>query len=238
MSGTHPGELVLRRFLAEEPLEVALVDHLKRCAACAPKLDSLRAEQTAFEAEIPFERFAAGVEKSVRVQQKQARGGMSSNVRAALALAAAFVVLAAAQLLFGRPIQNRIKGDASVEFVVAGASGQRNAAPLETLASGERVRIGVSGHRYAIAVSIDEQGEVTTVYSEAVEGTARVWLPDSIEFTGRGREHLVVVLSDNPIAPETIGNQLKARFEQTKSVEQLGTLDVPGVQVHRTFIKP
>ncbi|MBL8915195.1 MAG: ACP synthase, partial [Archangium sp.] len=59
-----------------------------------------------------------------------------------------------------------------------------------------------------------------------------------IEFTGRGREHLVVVLSDNPIAPETIGNQLKARFEQTKSVEQLGTLDVPGVQVHRTFIKP
>lgn len=239
MSGTHPGELVLRRFLAEEPLEVALLDHLKSCTACAPKLDSLRAEQTAFEAEIPFERFAAGVEKSVRVQQKQARSG-SPNLRAALALAAVFVLLAGAQLFFGRvkAPENRIKGDASVEFVVAGASGQRNAAPIETLASGERVRIGVSGHRYAIAVSIDEQGEVTTVYSEAVEGTARVWLPDSIEFTGRGREHLVVVLSDDPIAPEVIGNQLRARFEQSKSVEQLGTLDVPGVQVHRTFIKP
>lgn len=237
---THPGELVLRRFLAEEPLEVPLLEHVKACAACGGKLDSLRAEQAAFEAEIPFERFAAGVEKSVRVMRSQtARGGGGSpNLRAALALAATVALLVGAQLLFARPIENRLKGDASVEFVVAGASGQRNAAPLEPLAAGERVRIGVSGHRYALAVSIDEQGEVTTVYSEAVEGTARVWLPDSIEFTGRGREHLVVVLSDEPIAPELIGDQLRARFEQSRSVEQLGTLEVPGVQVHRTFIKP
>lgn len=237
----HPGELVLRRFLAEEPLEVPLLEHVKACAACGGKLDALRAEQSAFEAELPFERFAAGVEKSVRVmraQRKHSDGSGSANLRAALALAATLVLLVGAQLLFGRPVENRLKGDASVEFVVAGASGQRNAAPLEPLAAGERVRIGVSGHRYALAVSIDEQGEVTTVYSEAVEGTARVWLPDSIEFTGRGREHLVVVLSDEPIAPESIGNQLRARFEQSRSVEQLGTLEVAGVQVHRTFIKP
>ncbi|MFT3708645.1 MAG: ACP synthase [Archangium sp.] len=235
---THPGELVMRRFLAEESLDVTLTTHLRDCAACLGRLELLRSEQRAFETEIPFERFAAGVEKAVRVQRKQAAPS-SPNLRAVLALAAAFVLLAGAQLIFGRPVENRIKGGGgSVEFVVAGVAGQRNAAPVETLAVGERVRIGVSGHRYAVAISIDESGEVTTLYSEAVEGTARVWLPDSIEFTGTGREHLVVVLSDEAIAPELISNQLRERFARSRDLSQLGTLDVPGVQVHRTFIKP
>jgi hypothetical protein len=228
----------MRRFLAEESLDVKVIAHLRECAACGGRLDSLRAEQRAFEAEIPFERFAAGVEKAARVQRKQAATS-SPNLRAVLALAAAFVLLAGAQLLFGRPVENRVKGGAeSVEFVVGGAAGQRNAAPVEPLAAGERVRIGVTGHRYAVAVSIDEHGEVTTLYSEAVEGTSRVWLPDSIEFTGAGRERVVVVLSDEAIAPELIGNQLRERFGRSRDLDQLGTLDVPGVQVHRTFIKP
>ncbi|MFO0599251.1 MAG: ACP synthase [Myxococcaceae bacterium] len=229
----------MRRFLAHEPLDGTITAHLGECATCHGKLEALKAEQQQFEAEIPFERFAAGVEKAARVQRRERTPG-SSNVRVALALAACLVVLFGLQRALQPPYETRTKGgdESSVEFVVAGQTGQRNASPLETLSAGERVRIGVSGARYAVAVSIDDRGEVTTVYSEALTGTGRVWLPDSIEFTGSGREHLVVVLSDEPIAAELIGTQLKERFKASGDVGQLGTLDVTGIQVHRTFIKP
>ncbi len=236
----HPGELKLRRFLAEEPLEAEIVSHLRDCADCEGRLGKLREEQKAFEAEIPFERFAAGVQKSARVQGKpgQAR---SENLRFVLVLAACFVALVGAQQLFGHgESTSRVKGGDAVDFVVAGPAGpQRNAAPVERLAAGERVRIGVTGHRYVLALSIDERGEVSPLYAEALMGEGQTWLPESLEFTGAGLEHVVVVLSDGPVDSERVAGQLKERFRAAGGdVGQLGTLDVPGVQVHRTFIKP
>lgn len=231
---SHPSELTMRRFLAEESLEAGVLGHLRECSECAVRLGLLREEQKAFEAEVPFERFAAGVEKSVRVQQKPRR---VSRVGWLVALAAGLVAVVLAAV--PREGTTRLKGGEEVDFVVAGASGQRNAAPVEQLVSGERVRIGVSGHRYVTALSIDDRGEVSTVYSEAVAGLGQTWLPDSIEFTGAGQEHVVVVLSDGPVASDSIAIQLKERFKTANGdLRQLGTLDVPGVQVHRTFIKP
>jgi hypothetical protein len=89
------------------------------------------------------------------------------------------------------------------------------------------------------AVSIDEHGEVSTLYAEAVEGSGQTWLPDSLEFTGGGREHVVVVLSDEPLSAEEVSRQLKERFSAVGGdLGQLGSLSLAGVQVHRTFIKP
>lgn len=235
---SHPGELTLRRYLAEEALEPATVSHLKACNECEVRLGVLRDEQRAFENEIPFERFAAGVERAAR-QPRAAPVRTVSWQRVVLAVAALAVLVLSARLLTTPEPSSRVKGgNETVEFIVSGANGQRSAAPVENLASGERVRLGVSGHRYVAAVSIDEQGEVSVIYSEALEGTGRVWLPDSIEFTGSGREVVIVVASDAPIDAARLGTQLKERFAASRDLAQLGTLAVDGVQVHRTFVKP
>ena len=157
-----------------------------------------------------------------------------------IALAACFVAFfAGKQVLEESAGGNRIKGGGAVDFVIAGPSGQRPAAELEQLASGERVRIGVSGHRHVLALSIDDQGEVSTVYAETLPGDAQTWLPDSIEFTGKGREHVVVLLTDETVEAEVLAGQLREHFKSANGdVTKLGALEVPGVQVHRTFLKP
>jgi hypothetical protein len=236
---SHPGELTMRRYLADEALDAVVLTHLKDCGECDGRLRALRDEQAAFEQQIPFERFAAGVEKAMRVQQRTPVTRKSNNLNIGLALAATVLMLLGVQLALQSKPTSRVKGgEETVEFVIAGASGQRTAAPVETLAPGERVRVGVAGHRYAAAVSIDERGEVSTIYSEALEGPGRVWLPDSFEFTGSGKELVVVVVSDEAIDTQRLGTQLAERFKAGGDLAQLGTLDVNGVQVHRTFIKP
>jgi hypothetical protein len=234
----HPGELTLRRFLAEEALDGATTEHLRNCVDCAARLAKLKDEQRQFEAELPFERFATGVEKAARVQQRKAPRGMWMGV--AIALAACFVAFFAGKQVLGESAGGtRIKGGGAVDFVIAGPSGQRPAAELEQLASGERVRIGVSGHRHVLALSIDDLGEVSTVYAETLPGEAQTWLPESIEFTGKGREHVVVLLSDEPVEAEVLGAQLREHFKAANGdVTKLGALEAPGVQVHRTFLKP
>jgi len=75
--GGHVGELRLRRFLLGESLgdkedqaiaaAAAVNAHLAACVACARRLVALRGEQRAFEERISFDRFAAGIERAVRV---------------------------------------------------------------------------------------------------------------------------------------------------------------------------
>lgn len=233
----HPGELTLRRFLAEEALDGETTAHIRSCSECSARLEKFKDEQRAFEAEVPFERFAAGVGKSARLQRQAPRN--TSLMTVVVALAACFVAFfSGKQIIAENFASTRIKGGASVDFVIAGPAGQRPAAELEQLASGERVRIGVSGHRHVLALSIDDASEVSTVYAETV-GEGQTWLPDSLEFTGKGREHLVVILSDSPVQAEAVTEQLKERFKGASGdVTKLAPLEVSGLQVHRTFLKP
>lgn len=225
----HPGELALRRLLAGEQVDFA--EHVRACAECSARLERFREEQRAFEREIPFERFAAGVEKSARVQQRPAPARRWFGVAAAAA--ALFIAVFAVR---DEPV-NRVKGGATADFVVAGVDGQRDAAAVEKLNPGERLRIGVSGAKYALVVSIDERGEVSPVYDEVVTG--QTWLPESIEFTGSGRELVLVVLSDERQSTSAVSIALRRRFDAVKGdLSQLGVIDVPGSQLHRTFIKP
>lgn len=233
----HPGELTLRRFLAEESLDASTTEHLRACAECAARLGKLKDERDAFEAEVPFERFAAGVEKATRLQKRPP----SSSVVVLMALAACFVAFFAGKAVFDEAAAegNRLKGGPEVDFVISGPAGQRPAAELEQLSSGERVRIGVSGHKRVLALSIDDAGEVSTIYAETLAGEAQTWLPDSIEFTGKGREHVVVLLSDAPLSADALGTQLREHFKAAEGdVTKLGALEVNAVQVHRTFKKP
>ena len=230
----HTGELALRRLLAEESLEPSVVEHVGACGQCSTRISKFKEEQRAFEAELPFERFAAGVERAARQQKAAPR--KSSAVNVMIALAASYVAV----LEEGGPTTNHIKGGATVDFVVAGASGQRPAGELEQLASGERIRIGVSGHRHVLALSIDDAGEVSVVYSETLaNGEGETWLPDSIEFTGIGREYVVVLLTDSPLIAEAVSEQLRDRFKAANGdLTKLTDLQIDGVQVHRTFLKP
>lgn len=242
----HPGSLTLRRLQAGESLADAQA-HVAQCETCRATISTFAAEQRAFEHEISFDRFAAGVERAARQGSKPRR---SQWKQTALALAAALVAIVAVQGVLSRvepgvPL-NRTKGAASVQLVVAGAGPQREASSRpevpEALAPTDRVRIGVTADTFtsAIVVSIDEAGVVTPIYGEKLTaGRETHWLPESLEFTGKGLERVVVVLSATPLTYEQVARPLKLAYDDARGdLTRLGTLPLPGEQFHRTFLKP
>lgn len=249
----HPGAMALRRVLAQEAVEAATAEHVETCAACKARLDQFRAEQRAFEAAVPFERFSAGVEKA---QQHLARAEPArrwGNLQTVLALAAAVAVLAGGERWLHQPTSvgtNHLKGGAGVELVVStGPNGAQRVATEsapEALGPGERVRIGVTpaAWHFVMVVSIDSMGTVTPVYAASgkslpLSGQSPEFLPDSLEFTGAGLEHVVVVLSDRALDADVVGSELRRQFTQAKGdLTKLEGLDLPGEQFHRTFLKP
>ena len=76
----HESTWTLRRLhVGELPaLEAARIrEHAETCEACGAQLRSFSATQAAFEAEVPFERFEAGVERAV---ERQAAGSETEPV--------------------------------------------------------------------------------------------------------------------------------------------------------------
>jgi hypothetical protein len=258
---SHVGELALRRFRAKEASPgIEAVDlHLTACADCRARMKTLDEEQRRFEQEISFDRFAAGVERAARTQRADA-APRPSLARAARSLR--FMIptlsLAAGVALYVSTTgpergHNGIKGGAAdiTVRVAAGDGPQRTAAvnAPEALAPGERVRIGYHAgtHRYLLALSVDDRGQVTPLYPETgrsvalgkVVGAAPSYLPDSIEFTDRGTERLYVVLSDQPIDVDAARRAAHASFEKAKGdILRMPALELPGEQFQRTFIKP
>jgi Domain of unknown function (DUF4384) len=279
LRGEHLPELTLRRLRSGEALAATSgandAAHAGACAECRARLKGLEDEQRRFEQEISFDRFAAGVERAARAQAapRRARFWSSSPSSAssawswrawglpALGVAAAvtlFVTFAPRRPpadAIGNPT-NRVKGGAGITVRVAAGDGpQRTAAAdvPEALAPGERVRIGYQrgAHRYLLALSVDDRGQVTPLYPEAgrsvsVEGRAKEdaglaprYLPDSVEFTDAGTERLIVVLSDAPLDVEAARRAARASFERAKGdILHLPPLELPGEQFGRTFIKP
>ncbi len=250
MSAAHVGELKLRRFRAGElPPEDAgaIVAHTQDCGECRAKLRGFDEEQRGFETAIPFERFAAGVERAARRPDR--RGGSLRWLAPVLSVAAALaVVLTAAPLVKERP--NRTKGGAEVVLLVGsdGHGPQREAAVQtpEPLSAGERVRIGykAGGHRFVAAVSVDAQGEVTALYPERGpslplnESEQLQYLPSSLEFTGKGLERVVVLLGDEPLDVGAVSEAARAAFQRAGGLAGMGPLQLPGEQFSRTVLKP
>jgi hypothetical protein len=245
--------------------------HTATCARCRARLKDFDDEQQRFEQAISFDRFAAGVERAARSGSRARGARPAAGRRWGLPSLGLVAAAAALVLAIGvrdgqrgegglgaprtSPGSNGLKGGgAGIVVRIGGAGGdatQRDAAGgrPEMLARGERIRIGYwpGEHRYLIAVSLDDQGRVTALYPESgrslevAGGGETRYLPDSVEFTGAGAERLVVVLSDQPLALDTVKRAAEDAYRKAGGdLIRLPALDVGqgGEQFARTFLKP
>ena len=221
----HVGELA-----GEEAERVR--SHLSGCARCARTWEALEREREALP---PIEAFRAGVERKQRPRPSTARRWVP------LALAAGVTFVAAIPLLRSEPpptASERTKGAVGVEFLVGGRGAVRVAAEGERLAPGESVRLRLvpGPHRYAIAFSVSEDGEVSTLY-DAHGASLRVapyeaqLLPDAIAFDGTDAERIYVFLTDEPLDASAIAAALAEARRAAGSVRAMQALPgVPGTQ--------
>jgi hypothetical protein len=241
--------------------------HAAACPTCRARLKEIADEQRRFEQEISFDRFAAGVGRAARAPRAlPARKIGAASLQRWLypALAAAAAVVLAIRFTphpenpNSLPIgTNRIKGAGGITVQIGTAAKgtpRRIASPtgVEPLAPGERVRIGyrVGDHyQFVTVVSVDDQGEVSPLYPESgssvelgrIKGDpdTTAYLPDSVEFTGKGIERLIVIFTDKAIRVDEVKKAAQRAFQQAKGdVAHLPALDVPGEQFQRTFVKP
>ncbi|NRD60997.1 DUF4384 domain-containing protein [Corallococcus exiguus] len=260
----HESSWTLRRLHAGElPTHEAnrVREHAEACEACGATLRSFADAQAAFEADVPFESFEAGVERARARQASSKESATRSQwVRPLMAVAASVVVLVLARPLLetgGRtdPVQppvtgNRIKGGAGAELRIGGGVDPQRVASTEApeaLQPGERVRLGYTADtfRYVAALSVDTQGEVTPLYPEsgdslAVEpGAGQHWLPESVEFTGAGAERVVLVLTDAPVSMDALSDAARKSFVAAgRDVTRMAPLDVAGTQTQWILLKP
>jgi hypothetical protein len=254
----HLSEWTLRRLHAGElPANEAeqARTHAAGCEQCGAVLHQAGETQRQFEAEVPFERFEAGVrraEEKARKQELARRGSSQRWVAPLVALAATvLLVVAVRPLIAGDTVPGvRTKGSAVAELRIGGGEGSQRMAGLdapEPLAPGERVRLGYTpdARRYVLALSVDSAGQVTPLYPEAGQslpvepGAGTHWLPDSIEFTGSGAERVVVLLSDAPVTVEEATAAALQAFEAGgRDVVRMPALEVDGDQTHWTLLKP
>lgn len=246
----HLSEWTLRRLHAGElPGKEAqqAQEHVSGCAGCQRILEGLEADQARFEAEVPFERVEAGVERALNKPKTQPSRPRLQGVLVAVAASVLLVVLVRPML--SSPPTNRLKGGASAEMRIGGGGPQRGVLPGDTeeLQPDERVRLAyVPGpYRYVLAVSVDDAGEVSELYSHAgmslpVEaGNGRHWLPDSVAFTGSGNERVVMVLSDRPLDVEAVRASARRAWEAAGGkVEAMTSLDSGGEETHWLLRKP
>jgi hypothetical protein len=255
----HIGDLTLRRRRAGEalgPQGPAIEAHASSCPDCRARIRALDDEQRRFEQEISFDRFAAGVERAARSASKaKARRPIVMNTWVAPMLAMAACLVAVVTFVrpdhFSDKPATRTKGGAGIIVRVAGVDGQRNARvdSAEPLARGERLRIGYQsgGHRYLVALTIDDHGAVQALSPEKGaslalgDGSASAtrYLPDSWELDGAGIERIIVVLSDQAIDVDTAVRAARAAYDKVGgNLARMPSLDLPGEQFVRTFAKP
>jgi hypothetical protein len=224
----HLGELALRRFRAGEfsvERSAVVEQHIAGCGVCRGKLRGLLEEQRSFERDVPFERFAGGVERAWRVPRPRPRRVWTLGLTGALAAAAVAIFF----VRVPAHSRNAVKGssvEATARISSTSAPAQRSAPPgsHEVLDPGDRIRFGykTAEPRFLAAVSIDEMGEVTPLYPE--EGPAlsvvptqeTTYLPDSIEFTGKGRERVFLFLARNPFDLQAAKQAVLAGYEASK----------------------
>jgi hypothetical protein len=220
--GDHVGELRLRRFRLGELTGAdgeAVTRHTSDCGACRARLRTLEEEQRQFQRDISFERFAGGVERASRVPRVLPRRVWTFGA-VGLAAAAALVLVLGQQ-----PHENRIKGstEATVRIGKPDGTDQRaaTAGTLQALQPGELLRIGyrAGAPAHLVAVSIDDAGTVTPLYPDHGDGLAVEprpdvrYFPDSIYFTGHGRERLFLIMSERPLSVGDVEKAARAAHE-------------------------
>ena len=99
----------------------------------------------------------------------------------------------------------------------------------ETLSPGERIahRLPIGAHEFVLALSIDDarRGHAALPGDRAQPGASAAqgpigsthYLPDSVEFTGKGSERLIVMLSDQPLEVEAAKQAAHAAFSSARA---------------------
>ena len=246
----HPGELRLRRHRIGELAGVeaqAIAAHLADCPDCRTRLDALEDEQRAFAAQIPFDRFAGGVERAARVPRTRpvSRRSLIAGSGLALAAAAALVLVIRPGGGGERAGSNRLKGgDFEARLQIALASGGQRAldpGAHAALRAGDQLRLGyraaTPGH--LVAVSVDDAGAVSLLYPEQGDtlpvAAARAFdfLPGSITLTGTGRERIYMITSARVVGVEEVVRTVGAAH--TRAAGDLGAMGPlpfgPGIDV-------
>jgi hypothetical protein len=172
------------------------------------------------------------VERAQRVPRPGPRQARWFVVTSTLAAAAAALLLVRTD---AQPVDSqepmalggvRTKGalvEAEVRIGSTGASGQRGVGPDSTtsLQQGDRVRIGyrTADPRYLVALAVDEAGVVTALYPQQGQALAvspskaMTFLPDSLEFTGKGREKVILYLLTAPTTVDELTARIKANAD-------------------------
>ena len=108
-----------------------------------------------------------------------------------------------------------------------------------------RVGVHATAQEYVLVFSIDDHGEISTVYAEsgasvkvAPAGTTQ-YLPDSLQFDGSGEERLVVLLSENALTEAAASAAVKEEFDRAgQKLSAMQSLKLPAETVYRSFRKP
>ncbi len=246
----HPTEWNLRRWRAGE-LTGALAHeheaHVATCTECQQVLRGFDEEQARFEAQVPYERFAEGVEEARRETARPRTQGMLIAVAATVLLA----VLVRPLLDGDASPVNRLKGaGVSVDLRIGGGGAQRAVMPgeTETLLPDERVRIGYTAgpYPYLLVVSLDDAGGFSTLYADEDQRSLRAdskegrhWLPDSVSFSGAGQERVMVLLSREPLEVKAVEREaLRAWEEAGHQVAAMRPLGLEGEEAAWVLTKP
>ena len=194
--------------------------HLLACGRCQGVARELEVERARLQAELPFERFAAGVAE--RLAATPARSGRRiGHLRAlhpfaravarqrglALAAGLALVLGSAAVLHVSREESpERLKGGAELSLYVREAAGARALAPGEPIPSGAALRVGLSPgrQRFAAVALLDAEGAIVLHAGRAEAGV----LPGAFEWTGPEEGTLVAVLADEPVDAAALADRL------------------------------
>lgn len=229
--------------------ERAVRAHAAGCQRCGAELAALQKEAEALKAEVPFETFAAAVE---RKQARRRRGKVAGPVGLALAAGIALILVwgpMKAVMTSGRHGHHLTKGGSALELFVGGTGATaRQAQDGEALAPGERVRVGylAPDKAYVLVLSVDEAGVATALYPEsgpslAVDkGAGTHLMPDSLELTGAGQEKIIAVFSDRPIDMKAALEAASKEFARAGRLDRMADLPLPvrAEQSARTLKKP
>jgi hypothetical protein len=239
----HVEALTLRRLYAGEEvapeLAAAVAAHMVACSDCRDRLEVIAREEWVSR------------EPTRLLEARRRRHRLLGAVGVVGTAVVAIAVFGAGRLSsLTRP--ERFAGSAELEVMVARASAAPRGASSdpsspEPIAEGELVRLGLrpGSWRFALVLIVDQRGVVTPIAAAGNHSLAlparsgTMWLPASLEFTGKGIQRVVALFTNAPLRVDETAAQLRARALATEgALERLEALNMPGEHIHRTFLTP
>jgi len=192
----HLSDLALDELAAGLREGASATAHVDTCVRCRDRLAEFQRAHADARRAPRFETTFARIEATAT---KRKRGRWS--LFAALPVAAAAML---ALVMFARPDAPTVRLKGAAELVVLRASGTER---IESATPGEQVQlaVGAAGHPYAVVLAVEETGEVSVLWPQGADTSARVppgaevKLSPTFEVT-EGSITLHALFSEEPLA--------------------------------------